>query len=274
MSDAIEIGIDDSLKVSGDPTKLYEALAKASVEFVPVPKKRLGQAGGQKFNYAGYATIVRCVRPALAKHGIAFLQPLHFRDGLAVTTTILAGHGASLSTSFSFRSDFSKKQKDGTVVPDPQEFGRNHTYYRRYQLQAILGIEGDADADDLPDVNESQEDSSYVEPAPKAAAKSAPKASAEPKPAPVPTSETGSPAVVSEPKPNGASNGKRKLDNRPVNAKLADAMKQLNWSMGDFKSFYVEHIDGEGFEKSADIPVELKEKAFLKLVELKGISPF
>jgi hypothetical protein len=149
----IELGLD-TLTIKGDPTKLYENLAKAQAEFLPVPKMSEGQAGQKKFKYAGYATLMRCIRPALTAHGIAIIQPLHSREDMAITTTIIAGHGASISCSFSFKADYTKKFKDGTVVDDPQEFGRCHTYYRRYQLQAMLGIEGDSDADDLPDVNE------------------------------------------------------------------------------------------------------------------------
>jgi len=141
MNEAIEIGVDESLKVNGDATALFENLAKAQLEFIPVPRDSAGQVGANRsFKYAGYATIMRCIRPALSKYGIAVLQPLHFRGGMAITTTIVAGHGASIQTSFAFKADFTKRSKEGTPLgDDPQEFGRCHTYYRRYQPKRLQG---------------------------------------------------------------------------------------------------------------------------------------
>lgn len=275
--DSIEIELD-TLKITGDPTKLYEALARAQIEFSPVPKKNQGQTGGKVFHYAGYATLVRCVRPALTRHGIAFLQPLHTRGESAVTTTILAGHGASIQTSFEFRGEYTKKQKDGTVVHDPQEFGRCHTYYRRYQLQAMLGIEGDGDADDLPDVNE--EKAQFAE-------RSEPKNEAPKEPAEAkfsPTKRSMTPLSELPQEPSGSSSTPAKSDTKPsvapvedirtINVKLEGALKELKWPMAKMREFYAANVDPAGFDKASNLTIEQKTALFGKLVEVAGVVPF
>jgi|SRR4030095_1770716 len=285
----VEVEVEvDTLTIKGDPTKLYEELAKAQAEFLAVPRQSAGQVGLQKFKYAGYATIMRCVRPALSKYGITILQPLHWRDDKAITTTILAGHGASVSSSFAFEAEFKRKQKDGTIVNDPQEFGRAHTYYRRYQLQSMLGIEGDKDADDLPDVNEEREQAQFVEP-PKEP-KTAPKASepAEQKSAPVAASTSKPSAESSEgTKSNGKSKPAAKAEPAKAEAKPTDVaavktvnelilagMDQLGWKIDDVKVFYKEHVDSAGFTKTGNMTIEQKRTLLNKMVELKNVAPF
>lgn len=271
MSDGIDIQLG-TLKITGDPTKLYEELAKAQAEFTPVPKKKDGQSGFSKFKYAGYSTVMRCVRPALSAHGIAVLQPLHYENDKAVTTIVLAGHGASISSSFMFNADFRKKQKDGSMAEDPQEFGRCHTYYRRYQLQAMLGLEGDADADDLPDVNE--ESSQYSEPEPQPAkVASSPKASVEKKSAPVEK-----PTLPSAPV-SGATTSAKPTEapaqsTKTVHELIAAGMKELKWKIDDVKSFYKLHVDKSGFDNAANLTLEQKTELFKKMVEVNGVTPF
>jgi len=298
MNEAIEIGVDESLKVSGDATALFENLAKAQVEFIPVPRDSAGQVGANRsFKYAGYATIMRCIRPALSKYGIAVLQPLHFRGGMAITTTIVAGHGASIQTSFAFKADFTKRSKDGTPLgDDPQEFGRCHTYYRRYQLQSMLGIEGDSDADDLPLPTTPKESAQFSEPAKEAKepAKTAPKEESKPaaatsskevpaavapksvpaqesKPAPsatssVPSTATGSPkAAKSSPSPD---------DMKTINTILTEMLKKLDWTIADAREFYKEHIDPAGFDKADKMTIEQKRALHAKLVEVKQLDAF
>lgn len=283
LDDGIDMELD-TLKIKGDPTKLYGELAKASVDFVPIPKKKDGQAGGTKFKYAGYATVMRCVRPALSAHGISVIQPLHWLNGMAVSTIIVAGHGASISSSFSFKSEYAKKQKDGTVSPDPQEFGRCHTYYRRYQLQAMLGLEGDADADDLPDVNE--EKSQFSEPARDATTGEAvpAKPASSPKASPVASAPTTVPEkaapVATKPESDSSklSNGSAKAStgetNKSLNELLTMAMKELKWQMEDLRTFFKEHVDEKGIDKVNNLTVEQKSKLMDQLVKLKGVTPF
>lgn len=281
MSGAIEIGVD-SLRIEGEPSKLYEALAKAQAEFLPVPRSDEGQVGtSRKFKYAGYATLMRCVRPALTKYGVALLQPLHYRDGMAVTTTIVAGHGASISTSFAFNADFSRKDKNGVTTEDCQEFGRCHTYYRRYQLQSILGVEGDDDADNLPLPKPTAQ---FSEPEKEAKAPKAPKApvSAEPKSVSVETlpkasvtpSESSTPTNGKAEEPKPATKSTPLHDMKTINKMLHEGMQKLKWGMGDVQAFFAEHVDPAGFTKADNLTIEQKRALHSKMVELKGIDPF
>lgn len=245
--ESIELGFD-TLSINGDPTKLYEALAKAQAEFLPVPKGDEGMVGfDRKFKYAGYATLMRCTRPALSANGIAIMQPLHSRNGQAVSTIILAGHGASIVASFHFKAEYQKATKAGTV-DDPQEFGRNHTYYRRYQLQGLLGLEGDDDADALPKHDQAQ----FTEKAPKSEPKSETKS--EPKAAPLPSAP---------PEP---------VDPAAVNKRIASAAKQLKWGLPQIVEFYKKHIDAAGFEKSEDLSPESKARLLKLMVEVNGLK--
>ncbi len=291
----IEIGVD-TLRIEGEPAKLYEALAKAQAEFAPVPKLDEGQVGmSRKFKYAGYATLMKCVRPALTKYGIALIQPLHYRDGMAVTTTIVAGHGASIQTSYSFNADYQRKDKNGTVTDDCQEFGRSHTYYRRYQLQSMLGIEGDDDADGLPEVKpqgfSESRDATTGEAVPAKAAK-APKAekpavSAEPKPVSAPQQTLPS-VQASEPTTNGKpSNGKADAVPSPeaivagiapekLNAALGACMKQMTppWRVIDIRKFYATHISEEEMPAPDNMEPELKRRILAKIIEVEKVAPF
>lgn len=279
MNEAIEINLG-TLKFEGNPTKLYEALAKAQLNFVPIPRSKPGQSGNRNFKYADYATIMRCVRPALAEQQITVLQPLHSSDGQAVTTTILAGHGAAIISSLSFPTQ-----------RDPQEFGKHHTYYRRYQLQSMLGLEGDKDADDLPDVNEEHaQQQGYTEPAqPKKEPKASPKANgasakkesaaaSDQKTEPsVKSSEASTEPAKEQPKTSAAAT----IDGLPeakLNGVLSSIMKQMDppWLLRDVRSFYSEHFGAkpEDMPHPDSMPAPLKRQILTKLVEVKNVAPF
>lgn len=292
----IEIGVD-TLRIEGEPTKLYEALAAAQAEFAPVPKLDEGQVGmSRKFKYAGYATLMKCVRPALTKHGIALIQPLHYRDGKAVTTTILAGHGASIQTSYSFNADYQRKDKNGTVTDDCQEFGRSHTYYRRYQLQSILGIEGDDDADGLPEAK--QDSRQFSEPArdattgeamppkkePKPAAPKANGASAAPKPAavvqqtlPSVQASDSTTAAKSDAAVPSAEKIVEGIPPEKLNTALTNCMQQMTppWLVINIREFYAKHFDAENeMPAPQDMDPTLKRRILAKMIEVEKVAPF
>ena len=51
-----------------------------------------------RFAYADLAEVIACTRPALAKHGLAVVQPLvGFGDGMAVQTWLLHEGGGALA---------------------------------------------------------------------------------------------------------------------------------------------------------------------------------
>lgn len=255
-------GIDlhiSTLKIEGDPTTLYQKLAEAQAEFLPVPEESKGQVGKDRtFKYADFATIIKCIRPALTKHGIAFLQPLHTEGDMAVTTTILAGHGASIQASLMFNHD-----------SNPQEFGRAHTYHRRYQLLGFFAIEGE-DADDArKETEKMQQGFTEKKSEPR---NEAPKAASSAAPAPV----AKSPAASSASSGEGSSKASPSdpANNRPINDILKAGMKKLGWTMADVKAFYKESVDPAGVEKADNMTIDQKRALLKKMVELKGIEPF
>lgn len=125
--------------------EFYEDFIKMQAEFPAVLKKATGQVGQQKIKYADLPEIVETIRPILARHGFAFLQPIESlmsTDGKTYLRTILihkSGQAYQSDTEVSFQGE------------DIKKFGAAVTYYRRYALQSILGLVADIDADDLPD---------------------------------------------------------------------------------------------------------------------------
>lgn len=263
IAEAIDIGVG-SFRIEGPDeavAKLFENLRLAQIEFDPVLEDAQGQAGQRSFSYADYSALTRATRPYLVKHGITLLQPLHSSDaGTAVTTTILAGHGARISSSFSFRAD-----------PNPQNFGKDHTYYRRYQLQAILGLAGE-DADDARLSRAAKEKNGFTE-----ASKATNGASKQPlqepsKPAP----QAAAKAAPEKPKAVDEVKGteEKPVDARPVNARIIDGMKQLGWNMDALKTFYKAEIDKKGFDKADNLPAPVKEKLYDLMVEKHKVARF
>jgi hypothetical protein len=126
--------------------KLADALAKAQAEFKSVNKSKTGKVKGTtkdgrpyeyEYKYADISDILEMAMPALAKHGIAFSQPLRREgDKLYVVTRLQLGD--------EFLEDA------GLPVPTqvkPQELGMYLTYYRRYGVSTFLGIAADEDTD-------------------------------------------------------------------------------------------------------------------------------
>lgn len=118
--------------------KLFAALSKAQSEFPAVPKdsKVTVTKAGATAPYASLDRIIECIRPALARNGLAFTQLVGGTGAEMTLTTVVSGHGAYISTTMPFQR-----------VQNPQDMGKLVTYYKRYQLTAALGISADADAD-------------------------------------------------------------------------------------------------------------------------------
>jgi hypothetical protein len=126
---------------------LYGALAKAQGAFAPVLKSKevdfhSKTAGRIHFHYATLSDIDRATRPALAANGLAIFQPFtvvsHGREGV-IRTVLAHADGAQVVSLIRFLPNADIKQLGGTV-----------TYLRRYAKNAILGTDGDEDADDIP----------------------------------------------------------------------------------------------------------------------------
>ena len=123
---------------------IAKALAAAQLEYVPVPKNKTAKvkmkAGGEfSYNYADLADCLGMALPRLAKNGIAFLQPNELSDGVKLRVTTLLTHESGEW----MQSDGIEISEDG----DPQQFGAESTYFRRYDGCAFIGVAPDEDTD-------------------------------------------------------------------------------------------------------------------------------
>ncbi|MGB9407744.1 MAG: ERF family protein [Terracidiphilus sp.] len=123
---------------------LAKALAAAQAEYVTVPKSKTAKvkmkSGGEfSYNYADLADCLSMALPRLSKHGIAFSQPhVIFPDGkLRVVTFLLHESGEWME------SDGIEISEEG----DPQQFGAEATYFRRYDGCSLIGVAPDEDTD-------------------------------------------------------------------------------------------------------------------------------
>lgn len=141
--------------VSEAQSALLAALAKASKQFDRIGKDSTGAVTKvDTFKYADIATINKATRAAegaLADCGVVVMQPLMpspLGEGWSRITTIIAGHGATMSFPYDLRLS---EMAAGVHAPSmPQKMGAVLTYMRRYLLQSALNLAGDADLDSLP----------------------------------------------------------------------------------------------------------------------------
>jgi hypothetical protein len=118
-----------------------------------------------KNNYADINAILDSVEPLMESKGLLLLQPL--KDGM-VSTQIYCVETGELVTS----------ELKLPEIQDPQKIGSAITYYRRYTLQSLLGLQAEDD---------DGQKASYVAPQP--AAKPQPKPYVPQTTAPVTTAE-------------------------------------------------------------------------------------
>lgn len=89
-----------------------------------------------KSKYFDINKLLEVVRPVLTKHGLVLLQPLDTIEGAAALTTIIAEAETGMELHFT------------TPIPtlaDPQKMGSAVTYFRRYALTSILGLQAEDD---------------------------------------------------------------------------------------------------------------------------------
>lgn len=113
---------------------LVAALAAAQAEFPTIPKNHTNPHF--KSRYADLSDVLAAVRPVLAKHGIALVQPLRWTDaGLELVTALLKGD-ERLESSMPLPVD-----------AKPQDLGSRLTYCRRYMACSLLGVAAEDDDD-------------------------------------------------------------------------------------------------------------------------------
>ena len=114
---------------------LAEALAAAQLEIADPQKDSVNPHFRSR--YADLATVLKTVRPVLAKHGIALTQTTQILDGALVLVTRLHWRDEELAGYYPI----------SPTKADPQGYGSALTYARRYTIQAIVGVAADDDDD-------------------------------------------------------------------------------------------------------------------------------
>jgi hypothetical protein len=117
-----------------------------------------------KNNYADINAILDSVEPLMESKGLLLLQPL--KDGMVSTQIYCTETGEVVTSELKLPE-----------IQDPQKIGSAITYYRRYTLQSLLGLQAEDD---------DGQKASYVAPQ---AAKPQPKPYVAQSPAPVTTAE-------------------------------------------------------------------------------------
>lgn len=93
-----------------------------------------------KSRYMTLQTLIEGVRPILARHNLALLQPVTADAcSVTVTTVILHASGAKFDSALTLTA---------TGPATPQALGSLISYARRYGAGSLLGIVSDPDADD------------------------------------------------------------------------------------------------------------------------------
>lgn len=117
------------------PATIAEALAAAQGELTDPVKDSVNPHF--KSRYADLASVLKAVRPVLARHGIAVTQTTEANSGAVILITALMWRGESIVGRYPV----------APVKADPQGYGSAMTYARRYALQAIVGVAADDDDD-------------------------------------------------------------------------------------------------------------------------------
>ena len=126
---------------------IFEALAAAQAEFLPVTKNKINPAfkkpDGKPTRYADLGEILMAVRPALNRHGVFLSQRVEMtQSGVTVETVVAHASGESLSSGKLFMPANAVNSKNAA-----QALGSARTYACRYSLSSFLGISADDDDD-------------------------------------------------------------------------------------------------------------------------------
>lgn len=122
-------------KTETQPSSIAEALAAAQLEITDPAKDSVNPHFRSR--YADLATVLKTVRPVLAKHGIALVQCTQVDGDRLVLVTRLMWRGEEIESTYPVEP----------VKRDPQGYGSALTYARRYALQALVGVAADEDDD-------------------------------------------------------------------------------------------------------------------------------
>src|SRR5262245_27099922 len=137
----------DNMMQSESIAALAAALAKAQCEMTNPIKNCEGRVRGETkadkpfdytYRYADLASGLDCIRPVLAKQGIAFMQiPRIEGNSLMLETRLLHGSGEWIACLYPVCS----------ITGDHQRMGGALTYAKRYALFSMVGVTAEDDLD-------------------------------------------------------------------------------------------------------------------------------
>ena len=116
--------------------KLAEALAKA--QGAMDNPARSAENPFFKSKYAPLSAITDAIRKPLSQNGLSYVQTVSMQNDIVMLTTRL----------MHLSGEWIESAMPLPHVGKPQELGSVMTYFRRYQLSAIVGITADDDDDD------------------------------------------------------------------------------------------------------------------------------
>lgn len=128
---------------------IYKAMIEFQKELTPVIKENKAEVekNGRKvydYVYAKLEDIIQHVAPLMLKHDLGFTQPSRI-EGLDTVLKTIIFHGPSGEEIVS--------EMYLPIALDPQKTGIAKTYYKRFMLQAALGLATeDNDAQDVKDL--------------------------------------------------------------------------------------------------------------------------
>lgn len=119
--------------------ELMASLVKFQSELPTMPK----DASGYGYKYTDLDTIVKTIKPIMAKYNIAFMQSVGGvnEEKLTITTRIFSAGGQYIEDTVLLPEIQNAKLNKAQVL------GATITYMRRYTLCALLGITADEDVD-------------------------------------------------------------------------------------------------------------------------------
>ena len=115
-------------------TNIYNKLFKLQQEIGAVSKDASNPF--YKSKYFDINSLIKQLNPLLAKHKLLLVQPI--MDNMVTSRIICIDNGGSVDSSLTLPD-----------INDPQKLGSAITYYRRYTLASLLGLQAEDDDGNL-----------------------------------------------------------------------------------------------------------------------------
>jgi len=115
-------------------TNIFNKLFKLQQEIGAVSKDASNPF--YKSKYFDINSLIKQLNPLLAKHKLLLIQPI--MDNMVLSRIICIDNGGSVDSSLTLPE-----------INDPQKLGSAITYYRRYTLASLLGLQAEDDDGNL-----------------------------------------------------------------------------------------------------------------------------